>query len=53
MIILGFLGGIIAIYIRLIKVRYLLKIKKEREKNIRDFYRYQRFLDPPDFDVYN
>ena len=53
MIILGFLGAIIAIYFRYIKVRYLLKIKKEKEKNIRDFYRYQKFLDPPDFDVYN
>jgi len=53
MIILGFLGAIIAIYIRYIKVRYLLKIKKEKEKNIRDFYRYQKFLDPPEFDVNN
>ncbi len=53
MIILGFLGAIIAIYIKYIKVRYLLKIKKEKEKNIRDFYRYQKFLDPPEFDVNN
>jgi hypothetical protein len=53
MIILGFLGAVLTIYVRYIKVRYLLKIKKEKEKNIRDFYRYQKFLDPPDFDVYN
>jgi len=27
----------------------MLKIKQEKEKNVRDFYRYERFIDPPDF----
>ena len=53
MVMFGFFGAIISVYNRFIKVKYLLKIKQEKEKNIRDFYRYQQILDPPDFDLYN
>ncbi len=53
MAIFGFFGAIISVYNRFTKVKYLLKIKQEKEKNIRDFYRYQQTLDPPDFDLFN
>jgi len=53
MLTLGFLVIVISIYVRFKKEKYLLKIKQEKEKNIRDFYRYQKFLDPPDFDINN
>ena len=53
MAIIGFLGATICIYVRFKKAKYVLKIKQEKEKNIRDFYRYQKYLDPPDFDMNN
>ena len=51
--ILVLLVAISSIYNRLIDVKYSLKLKQEKEKNIRDFYRYQQLVDPPDFDIYN
>ena len=52
MVIFGFFGAILSIYNRFKKVKFILKIKQEKEKNIRDFYRYQLILDPPDFDLH-
>ncbi len=52
MVIFGFFGAILSIYNRFKKVKFILKIKQEKEKNIRDFYRYQQILDPPDFDLH-
>ena len=48
-----FLGIIISFYYKFLTVKHILKIKKEKEKNIRDFYRYQKFLEPTDFNVNN
>ena len=48
-----FVGTIVSFYIRFKKVKSFLKIKQEKEKNIRDFYRYERFIDPPDFKFNN
>ena len=53
MAVLGFLGVLISIYVRFKKAKYVVRIKQEKEKNIRDFYRYQKYLDPPDFDLNN
>jgi len=47
--ILVFIGIVASFYIRFKRVKLYLKIKQEKEKNIRDFYRYERFIDPPDF----
>ncbi|KYK21690.1 hypothetical protein AYK21_00490 [Thermoplasmatales archaeon SG8-52-2] len=44
-----FVGFLISFYYRFKKVKFMLKIKQEKEKNVRDFYRYERFIDPPDF----
>jgi hypothetical protein len=48
-----FVGFSISFYYRFKKVKYVLKIKREKEKNIRDFYRYERFMEPPDFKLNN
>lgn len=53
MAVLGFLGALISIYVRFKKENYVLRIKQEKEKNIRDFYRYEKYLDPPDFGINN
>ena len=46
-------AAIISINKMLINARYLLKLKKEKENHVRDFYRYQQLLDPPDSDMNN
>ena len=54
--ILAFLGlftAIISINKMLIDARYLLKLKKEKENHVRDFYRYQQLFNPPDSDMNN
>lgn len=54
--IMAFLGlfiAIISINKMLIDAKYLLKLKKEKENNVRDFYRYQQLLNPPDSDMNN
>jgi predicted membrane protein len=48
-----FVGFTVSFYYRFKKVKYVLQIKKEKEKNIRDFYSYQKLLDPPDFNINN
>jgi predicted membrane protein len=48
-----FVGFSISFYYRFKKVKYMLKIKKEKEKNVKDFYRYERTIDPPDFKLNN
>jgi hypothetical protein len=53
MAVLVFTGFFISFYIRFKKVKEYLKIKKEKDKNIRDFYRYERFIEPPDFKLNN
>jgi hypothetical protein len=50
---LVFSGTFISFYIRYKKVKLFLKIKKEKDRNVRDFYRYERFIDPPDFNLNN
>ena len=50
---LVFTGTFLSFYARFKKVKYYLKIKKEKDRNIRDFYRYERFIDPPDFKLNN
>lgn len=54
--ILAFLGlftAIISINKMLINAKYALKIKKEKENHVRDFYRYQQLFDPPNSDMNN
>jgi len=48
-----FVGFSISFYYRFKKVKSMLKIEQEKEKNIRDFYRYERTIDPPDFKFNN
>ena len=45
--VIGLFAAIISINKMLINARYLLKLKKEKENHVRDFYRYQQLLDPP------
>ena len=52
-VVIGLLAAAISFYKRFTKVKHILRIKKEKEKNIRDFYRYQRFLEPTDFNINN
>lgn len=33
------------------EIKYDLVFKKNREKNIRDYYRYKMMMDPPDWDT--
>jgi uncharacterized Tic20 family protein len=53
MVIYIFVGLLISFYYRFKKVKYVLKIKQEKEKNIRDYYRYQKFINPPDSNLNN
>jgi hypothetical protein len=50
---LVFIGTFVSFYLRFKKVKIYLKIKQETEKNIRDFYRYEKLMDPPDFKLNN
>jgi len=50
---LGFVTAIISINKMLIDAKYTLKIKKEKENHVRDFYRYQQLFNPPDSDMNN
>jgi len=50
---LGFFTAIISINKMLINAKYALKIKKEKENHVRDFYRYQQLFDPPNSDMNN
>lgn len=45
--------AIISIRSMLIDVKSSLELKQEKEKHVRDFYRYQQLLDPPDADMNN
>lgn len=50
---IGFVGAFVSLYIRFKTVKFLLKIKQEKEKNIREFYEYEKFIDPPDYNLNN
>jgi len=50
---LGLLAAIISINKMLIDAKYSLKLKKEKENHVRDFYRYQQLFNPPDSDMNN
>ena len=50
---LGLLAAIISINKMLIDAKYSLKLKKEKENHVRDFYRYQQLFDPPNSDMNN
>jgi multisubunit Na+/H+ antiporter MnhC subunit len=51
--VLVFVGTGISFHIKFRKEKFYLKIKQEKEKNIRDFYRYEKFIDPPDYSLNN
>ncbi len=50
---LALFTAIMSINKMLIDAKYTLKFKKEKENNVRDFYRYQQLFDPPDSDMNN
>ena len=50
---LGLLVAIISINKMLIDAKFSLKLKKEKENHVRDFYRYQQLLNPLDSDMNN
>ena len=50
---LGLLVAIKSINNMLINAKFSLKLKKEKENHVRDFYRYQQLLNPPDSDMNN
>ena len=53
MAVIGFIGAAVSIYVKFKKAKHIIKIKREKEKNIRDYYSYEKYLDPPDFDANN
>jgi len=50
---LSFFVSILSINILLNKVNYIINLKNERQRNIKDVYRYEQLLDPPDNNMYN
>jgi len=47
---LSFLIAVISLYKILSDMRYKINDVKEKEKTVRDFYRYDQLLNPPDMD---
>ena len=50
---LSFFIVVVSLHILLKDIRYELNELKEKEKNVRDVYRYNQLLNPPDTDMDN
>ncbi len=48
---IGFFIGFMTLNIFLVEVRYKKNSKKQKEKNIRSYYRYTQLMDPPELDT--
>lgn len=48
---IGLFIAMISINNMLIDAKYALKLKNEKENNIKDFYRYQQLFNPPNSDM--
>ena len=50
---LSFFVSVLSINVLLKKVQYIMNLENERQRNIKDVYRYEQLLDPPDNGMYN
>jgi hypothetical protein len=50
---LSFFISMLSINVLLTKVKFIMNLENEKQRNIRDVYRYEQLLDPPDTNMYN
>ena len=50
---ISFFVSILSINELLTKVKHIVNKENAKQRNVKDVYRYQQLLDPPDTDMYN